>query len=454
MITVTNARKNYGSFAALDDVTIDIPSGELTALLGPSGSGKSTLLRSIAGLESLDDGVVVIAGKDVTRVAPQKRDIGFVFQHYAAFKHMTVRDNVAFGLKIRKRPKAEIAKRVDELLGIVGLDGFQHRYPAQLSGGQRQRMALARALAVDPQVLLLDEPFGALDAKVRADLRTWLRRLHEEVHVTTVLVTHDQEEALDVADRIAVMNKGRIEQIGSPEDVYDRPANEFVMSFLGDVAKLNGHMVRPHDIRVGRDPGMALAAHEGTAESAGVTRATVDRVVHLGFQVRVEMRNAATGDLFSAQVTRGDAEALRLSEGETVFARATRIPELPGGLVPVEISSADSAPVGQAAAEAESAEPTVTEPDPELAADSGAAEPSAEPAASPAVSATGVPSAGTPETAGAAETAEAAGATGAAETSGPAGAAESAGDDAAVQTAGTEQKDASAARETGARTTG
>jgi sulfate transport system ATP-binding protein len=329
MITVTNAKKNYGSFAALDDVTIDIPSGELTALLGPSGSGKSTLLRSIAGLESLDSGIVVIAGRDVTRVAPQKRDIGFVFQHYAAFKHMTVRDNVAFGLKIRKRPKNEIASRVDELLGIVGLDGFQHRFPAQLSGGQRQRMALARALAVDPQVLLLDEPFGALDAKVRADLRTWLRRLHEEVHVTTVLVTHDQEEALDVADRIAVMNKGRIEQVGSPEDVYDRPANEFVMSFLGAVARLNGHLVRPHDIRVGRDSSMALAAHEGTAQSAGVTRATVERVVHLGFEVRVELRNAATGDLFAAQVTRGDAEALHLNEGETVFARATRIPELP-----------------------------------------------------------------------------------------------------------------------------
>ncbi|TCJ93637.1 sulfate/molybdate ABC transporter ATP-binding protein [Nocardia alba] len=329
MITVTNGRKNYGSFAALDDVSIDIPAGQLTALLGPSGSGKSTLLRSIAGLESLDSGVVVIAGNDVTHVAPQKRDIGFVFQHYAAFKHMTVRDNVAFGLTIRKRPKKEIDKRVDELLGIVGLDGFQHRYPAQLSGGQRQRMALARALAVDPQVLLLDEPFGALDAKVRTDLRQWLRRLHDEVHVTTVLVTHDQEEALDVADRIAVMNKGRIEQVGSPEEVYDRPANEFVMSFLGAVARLNGHLVRPHDIRVGRDPSMALAEHEGTAESAGVTRATVERIVRLGFEVRVELRNAATGDQFAAQVTRGDAAALHLTEGETVYARATRIPDLP-----------------------------------------------------------------------------------------------------------------------------
>ncbi|MBF6182812.1 sulfate/molybdate ABC transporter ATP-binding protein [Nocardia otitidiscaviarum] len=329
MITVTGANKRYGSFAALDNVSIDIPSGELTALLGPSGSGKSTLLRSIAGLESLDTGVVTIAGRDVTRVPPQKRDIGFVFQHYAAFKHMTVRDNVAFGLQIRKRPKGEIAKRVDELLEIVGLDGFQHRYPAQLSGGQRQRMALARALAVEPQVLLLDEPFGALDAKVRTDLRKWLRRLHDEVHVTTVLVTHDQEEALDVADKIAVMNRGRIEQIGTPEDVYDRPTSEFVMSFLGDVAKLNGHLVRPHDIRVGRDPSMALASHEGTAVSAGVTRASVERVVHLGFEVRVELKNAATGDLFTAQVTRGDAEALHLAAGETVYVRATRIPDLP-----------------------------------------------------------------------------------------------------------------------------
>ncbi|MFD4368183.1 sulfate/molybdate ABC transporter ATP-binding protein [Rhodococcus sp. NPDC058521] len=336
MITVTGASKNYGDFAALDDVTIDIPAGSLTALLGPSGSGKSTLLRAIAGLENLDTGVVTIGGNDVTGVAPQKRDIGFVFQHYAAFKHMTVRDNVAFGLKIRKRPKPEIAKRVDELLEIVGLDGFQHRYPAQLSGGQRQRMALARALAVDPQVLLLDEPFGALDAKVRTDLRTWLRRLHDEVHVTTVLVTHDQEEALDVADRIAVMNRGRIEQVGVPEDLYDRPSNDFVMSFLGSVAKLNGQLVRPHDIRLGRDSGLASAQASGTAESLGITRATVQRVVHLGFEVRVDLKNEATGELFSAQVTRGDSEALQLKEGETVYARATRTPQLPETAVPAQ----------------------------------------------------------------------------------------------------------------------
>lgn len=327
-IAVVGANKRYGDFAALDDVSIDIPKGSLTALLGPSGSGKSTLLRSIAGLEQLDTGRIVLSGQDVTWVSPQRREIGFVFQHYAAFKHLTVRDNVAFGLQIRKRPKAEITKKVDELLEIVGLAGFHSRYPAQLSGGQRQRMALARALAVDPQVLLLDEPFGALDAKVRADLRTWLRRLHDEVHVTTVLVTHDQEEALDVADRIAVLNKGRIEQVGSPEDLYDRPANNFVMSFLGQVAKLNGVLVRPHDIRVGRDPSLAQAQASGTAESAGVTRAVVERVVHLGFEVKVELKNSATGELFSAQVTRGDSEALGLVPGETVFARATRVPSI------------------------------------------------------------------------------------------------------------------------------
>ena len=235
-IIVRDAYKHYGDFVALDHVDFVVPTGSLTALLGPSGSGKSTLLRTIAGLDQPDSGTVTINGRDVTRVPPQRRAIGFVFQHYAAFKHLTVRDNVAYGLKIRKRPKAEIKEKVDNLLEVVGLSGFQSRYPNQLSGGQRQRMALARALAVDPEVLLLDEPFGALDAKVREDLRAWLRRLHDEVHVTTVLVTHDQAEALDVADRIAVLNKGRIEQVGSPTEVYDTPANAFVMSFLGAVS--------------------------------------------------------------------------------------------------------------------------------------------------------------------------------------------------------------------------
>lgn len=300
----------------------------MTALLGPSGSGKSTLLRSIAGLDNPDSGTITINGRDVTGVPPQRRDIGFVFQHYAAFKHLTVWENVAFGLKIRKKPKAEIKKKVDDLLEVVGLSGFHTRYPAQLSGGQRQRMALARALAVDPQVLLLDEPFGALDAKVREDLRAWLRRLHDEVHVTTVLVTHDQAEALDVADRIAVLNKGRIEQVGSPEDLYDRPANSFVMSFLGPVAKLNGILVRPHDIRVGRNADLARAAAEGTGETTGVTKATVDRVVYLGFEVRVELTSAATGEQFTAQITRGDAEALGLREGDPVYVRVTRVPDV------------------------------------------------------------------------------------------------------------------------------
>lgn len=327
-IVVRDAYKRYGDFVALDHVDFAVPTGSLTALLGPSGSGKSTLLRTIAGLDQPDSGTVTINDRDVTRVPPQRRGIGFVFQHYAAFKHLTVRGNVAYGLKIRKRPKAEIEAKVDNLLEVVGLSGFQTRYPNQLSGGQRQRMALARALAVDPEVLLLDEPFGALDAKVREDLRAWLRRLHDEVHVTTVLVTHDQAEALDVADQIAVLNQGRIEQVGSPTEVYDAPANAFVMSFLGAVSTLNGNLVRPHDIRVGRTPEMAVAAADGTGESAGVARAVVDRVVVLGFEVRVELTSAATGGSFTAQITRGDAEALTLREGDTVYVRATRVPPL------------------------------------------------------------------------------------------------------------------------------
>lgn len=326
-ISVIGANKRYGDFAALDDVSIDIAEGSLTSLLGPSGSGKSTLLRAIAGLDDLDSGTVVIKGDDVSKTRPQSRGIGFVFQHYAAFKHLTVRDNVSFGLKIRKRPKAEIDKKVDELLEIVGLAGFQKRFPAQLSGGQRQRMALARALAVDPQVLLLDEPFGALDAKVREDLRKWLRRLHEDVHVTTVLVTHDQQEALDVSDRIAVLNKGRIEQYGSPDDLYDRPSNEFVASFLGSTVRLNGELVRPHDIRIGRNPELALPAAD-VALDTGVIKATVVRVVNLGFETRVELIADATGGEFQAQITRGDANALALQPGETIYARATKVAAL------------------------------------------------------------------------------------------------------------------------------
>jgi len=308
MITVSNARKNYGDFVALDDVSLEIPSGSLTALLGPSGSGKSTLLRAIAGLEGLDSGVVSIGGVDVTREPPQKRGIGFVFQHYAAFKHMTVRDNVAFGLTIRKRPKAEVRRKVDELLGIVGLAGYAKRYPSQLSGGQRQRMALARALAVEPSVLLLDEPFGALDAKVRAELRSWLRRLHDEVHVTTVLVTHDQEEAMEVADLIAVMNEGRIVQVGAPRDLYERPANDFVMEFLGPVTRLGSELVRPHDVKIAPLP------------EPGSSEAQITRVVHLGFEVRVELELADGGEA-SVQLTKAEADELELADGDIVHVR-------------------------------------------------------------------------------------------------------------------------------------
>src|SRR6187455_1688279 len=258
-IDVTGVTKRFGDFVALDDISVNLPTGQLTALLGPSGGGKSTLLRIIAGLESTDEGTVHIEGVEATHLPPQKRNVGFVFQHYAAFKHMSVAKNVAFGLEIRKRSKAETKKRVEELLELVHLSQFSHRLPAQLSGGQRQRMALARALAVEPTVLLLDEPFGALDAKVRKELRDWLRRLHDEVHTTTVFVTHDQEEALEVADEIVVINEGRVEQVGSPDDLYDKPANDFVMRFLGETTDLAGRTVRPHDIDVAMQPG-ALGA--------------------------------------------------------------------------------------------------------------------------------------------------------------------------------------------------
>ena len=312
----------YGDTTALDGVSMAVAPGEVVALLGPSGSGKSTLLRAIAGLDRPDTGSVVIHGRDVTRIPPQGRGIGFVFQHYAAFKHLTVRDNVAFGLKLRKMAKADIDARVDNLLEVVGLAGFQTRYPSQLSGGQRQRMALARALAVQPKVLLLDEPFGALDAKVREDLRVWLRRLHDEVHVTTVLVTHDQEEALDVADRIAVLNAGRIEQVGSPDELYEQPANPFVMSFLGSVSRLNGEIARPHDLRIERDRQVAITEAERTG--VRVTEARVERLVRLGFEVRIELSHTTTGDQFFAQLTRAEASGLALTVGDVVWVLPTR----------------------------------------------------------------------------------------------------------------------------------
>ena len=311
-ISVRSVTKRFGDFVALDEVSLAIPSGSLTVLLGPSGSGKSTLLRVIAGLELPDSGRVSIFDTDATDLPPQKRGVGFVFQHYASFKRMNVRDNVAFGMKIQKRPKNEIRARVDELLGLVQLQGLAERYPSQLSGGQRQRMALARALAVEPKVLLLDEPFGALDARVRKDLRTWLRRLHEDVQVTTVLVTHDQEEAMEVADRIAVVNHGRIEQYGKPRDLYEHPATEFVMTFVGPVTRFREAYIRPHDLDVGREP-------RGSYEEA-----TVKKVVHLGFEVRVEL-TLAEGDRLEAQLTKREVEGLELLEGQRVFVSPRRL---------------------------------------------------------------------------------------------------------------------------------
>jgi sulfate transport system ATP-binding protein len=310
-ITVVEVTKKFGDFVALDDVSVAIPEGSLTALLGPSGSGKSTLLRVIAGLEEPDGGQVLLGDDDVTHQPARARGVGMVFQHYAAFKHMTVWENVAFGLKVRKRPKPEIEHRVHELLELVQLEGLAKRYPAQLSGGQRQRMALARALAVDPEVLLLDEPFGALDARVRKELRAWLRRLHDEVHVTTIIVTHDQEEAMEVAGQIVVINHGRVEQIGTPRELYDSPANEFVMSFVGPVNKIGDTFVRPRDISLSLEP-------DGDG-----TEAMVERVVHLGFEVRAELVRD-DGQHLLAQLTQEEAQALELERGTIVYAKPSR----------------------------------------------------------------------------------------------------------------------------------
>jgi sulfate/thiosulfate transport system ATP-binding protein len=307
-ISAENVTKRFGDFVALDGVSIEVPDGGLTALLGPSGSGKSTLLRVIAGLEEPDDGRVVINGQDNTRVRVQDRDVGFVFQHYAAFKHMTVYNNIAYGLKIRGEGSGKIKERVKQLIALVHLQGFENRYPNQLSGGQRQRMALARALAVEPKVLLLDEPFGALDAKVRQELRTWLRRLHDEVHVTTIFVTHDQEEAMEVAEQIIVMNDGRVEQAGGPRDLYEDPASEFVMSFVGPAHRLGEAWVRPHDVEI---------AHSPNGETI---EALIDRVVHLGFEVRVEL-TLQDGEKFSVQLTREQVDELELADGQIVFVR-------------------------------------------------------------------------------------------------------------------------------------
>jgi sulfate/thiosulfate transport system ATP-binding protein len=309
-IEARNVTKRFGAFTALDDVSVEVERGALVALLGPSGSGKSTLLRVIAGLERPDAGAVLLDGAEVTSVPTQRRGVGFVFQHYAAFKHLSVRDNVAFGLKLRRLPRQEVRRRVDELLELVQLGGLADRWPAQLSGGQRQRMVLARALAVEPRVLLLDEPFGALDARVRAELRAWLRRLHDEMHVTSVFVTHDQEEAMELADRIVLMNHGRIEQVGEPGELYDRPANDFVMRFVGPVTSFGGQLLRPHDLEVRLDP-------------AGGRQATVERLVHLGFEVRAELV-LTDGQRLQAQLSRLQVRQLGLERGQTVWVRPER----------------------------------------------------------------------------------------------------------------------------------
>ncbi|MEN9203658.1 MAG: sulfate ABC transporter ATP-binding protein [Thermostichus sp. DG_1_6_bins_120] len=331
-ITIEGVSKRFGDFQALYSTSLTIETGSLVALLGPSGSGKSTLLRLIAGLELPDTGRIWLTGRDATYASVQERNIGFVFQHYALFKHMTVRQNIAFGLEIRKASRAEIRARVDELLELVQLSGFGDRYPSQLSGGQRQRVALARALAVEPQVLLLDEPFGALDAKVRKELRAWLRRLHDEVQVTTVFVTHDQEEAMEVADQIVVMNQGRIEQVGSPAEIYDHPATPFVMSFVGQVNVLHPESVlscqlpgiqgsqqvffRPHDVVIETDP------------CSGGMAAQVQTVLHLGREIQAELLLQDGGSLW-VHLSREQYAKTPIQRGQWVYVRPKAIKAFP-----------------------------------------------------------------------------------------------------------------------------
>ncbi len=318
-IKIQNITKQFGDFRAVDDVSFEIEHGQLVAVLGPSGSGKSTILRIIAGLETPDSGEVFLTGEEATDIPIQERNVGFVFQHYALFKHMTVWDNVAFGLEVRKVPKEKIQSRVDELLKLVQLSGYSRRYPSQLSGGQRQRVALARALAPEPKVLLLDEPFGALDSKVREELREWLRRLHDEMHVTSLFVTHDQEEALEVSDKVVIVNKGKIEQIGSPQEVYKHPKTPFVTSFIGPVNVVPGRLfgshdettyVRPHEIDLTYD------VPEG--KGGKVLPALVRRLNHVGANVKVDLE-LADGNTLQVHLTPERLSELSLVEGEQVF---------------------------------------------------------------------------------------------------------------------------------------
>ncbi|MBS1190683.1 MAG: sulfate transporter, ATPase subunit [Rhodocyclaceae bacterium] len=344
-IAIRNISKQFGAFRALDDVSIDIPSGELVALLGPSGCGKTTLLRIIAGLEYADQGQILLEGDDASAQHVRDRQVGFVFQHYALFRHMTVFENVAFGLRVKPRKErpneAEIRKRVSRLLELVQLEWLADRYPSQLSGGQRQRIALARALAVEPKVLLLDEPFGALDAKVRKELRRWLRQLHDEIHVTSVFVTHDQDEALEVSDRVVLMNKGKVEQIGSPDEVYDRPATPFVASFLGSVNLFHGRVedghlhVGEHALPVGAEHGTLDQAvgfvrpHEFDLRPAGVPGgipARIVRIAAIGPLAQVELARQ-DGELIEVSVARDALLGLGLGEGDDVslHPRAIRV---------------------------------------------------------------------------------------------------------------------------------
>jgi len=356
-IAVQDIRKTFGRFAALDGVSLDFPTGQLIALLGPSGCGKTTLLRIIAGLEFPDTGRVLFDGEDASDRDVRERQVGFVFQHYALFRHMTVFENVAFGLRVKphgSRPKeADIKRRVTDLLGLVQLGWLAHRYPTQLSGGQRQRVALARALAVEPRVLLLDEPFGALDAQVRKELRRWLRRLHDELHITSIFVTHDQNEALEVADRIVLMNKGRIEQIGSAPDVYERPATAFAYSFLGAVNRFCGR-VEGTSLRVGKDtvPLAEAGAADGeevvafarpheleiaSADSAPGIAVKVNRVLLSGATARVELTGLigsnghAEPQHFEVEMTRQRLADLDLRPGQPARLTSSRLRVFPLG---------------------------------------------------------------------------------------------------------------------------
>lgn len=339
-IEVQGIHKQFGDFTALEDINLSVSAGELVALLGPSGSGKTTLLRIIAGLEYQDGGTILLNDEDASKYDPARRRVGFVFQHYALFRHMTVFDNVAFGLEVRPRrqrtTKAEIREKVKQLLALVQLEQLATHYPSQLSGGQRQRVALARALAVEPKVLLLDEPFGALDAKVRKELRRWLRRLHDEIHIASVFVTHDQEEALEVADRVAIMNHGRLEQVGTPQEVYDNPANAFVYNFLGNVNLFHGRvasgrarigaidMELPESASAGDGPALGYARPydmdvSRTDGHPSAVRAIVDHVYGVGPIVKLELQRSEGGELLEAELTRKQFRELDLQRGDVVF---------------------------------------------------------------------------------------------------------------------------------------